>query len=69
MIGVSGIGSVVDVATLFLVAFEIYRHRQKDEDAYAGLVAVAEHVPPALDDRLQADLDVDDRDIEAYQEG
>jgi hypothetical protein len=69
MIGVSGIGSVVDVATLVLVTGEILRHYRVDRRAYAGIVALAEHVDPVTEDRLQAELDVDDRDVEAYERG
>lgn len=68
MIGVSGIGSVVDVATLVVVLTELLRRYHVDERAYAGIVAVAEGAEGVYDDRLQADLDVDDELVDAYRE-
>ena len=69
MMGVSSIGSVIDLATLAIVLTGELHRRRYTERAFAGLVAAAEEVEDVLDDRLQADLDVEDRDIEAYKRG
>jgi hypothetical protein len=76
LVDVGAVGSPVDVATLLIVLAElVYRLRPRQETMAAGLVALAEGRDDVDDERLQDDLNVDDREVDAlrpqivYQEG
>jgi len=65
MLEVGAIGSPVDVATLAVVlVMLVYDLRPRLEVVGAGLVALARGRDDVDDDRLQAELEVDDRDVE-----
>jgi hypothetical protein len=76
MIDVGWLGSPVDVGTFLLVSILfVYRMRPKVAMLAAAVVALAERRDDVDDDRLQDELDVDDRAVEAlrprivYREG
>ncbi|MBV0903937.1 hypothetical protein [Haloarcula salina] len=67
MIGIGILGSVTDVATFLAVLIGVHRIRESVETLAAGVVAVAREHRRVDDDRLQAELEVDDVDVAALQ--
>jgi hypothetical protein len=62
------IGSPVDVATFVVVmAMFVYELRPTQRTLAAGLVALARREQGVDDERLQADLGVDEDDVEAIE--
>jgi len=57
------VGSPADVGTLLVVLWAAHGLKAKLSTVAAGLVAVARPQDDVDDDRLQAELDVDDRDV------
>jgi hypothetical protein len=63
------VGSVTDVATLVVVVAMLrYEVRPMLRDTAAGVVALASTEPRVDDDALQSDLDVVERDVDAYRD-
>jgi hypothetical protein len=68
LIDVGWLGSPVDVATFVVVlAMLVFRLRPRVETVAAAVVALAERRDDVDDDRLRADLEVDDRDVDALR--
>jgi hypothetical protein len=61
------VGSLTDLATLVVVISLGFRLREKVTLAAAALVALARRRPGVDDDRLQDDLDVDERAVRAVE--
>jgi hypothetical protein len=61
------VGSPTDVATLIVVAIGLFRTQQKLKTVAAGQVAIARDAPGVDDERIQSELDVDDRHVEAVR--
>lgn len=65
---VGAIGSPVDVATFVVVVLTyIHEIRPRVEKVAVAVVALAERSPHVDDDRLAAELEVDDRDVDALR--
>lgn len=68
LIDVGWLGSPVDVATfVVVVTMFVYRYRPRLETVAAAVVALAEQRNDVDDDRLQSELEVDRRDVEALR--
>lgn len=68
MIDVGWLGSPVDVGTFVLVSILfVYRMKPRVALLAAAVVALAERRDDVDDDRLQDDLDVDDREVDALR--
>lgn len=68
MIDVGWLGSPVDAATFVVVFVAIVKDlRPRLEDNEAATVANARHTPGVDADHVQKDLDVVDRDADAYE--
>lgn len=62
------VGSITDVVTLLVVTIHLgVTVRSQISTLAAAVVALARQHQDVDDDRLQSDLDVDDRDVEAVE--
>jgi hypothetical protein len=67
-VDVGWLGSPVDVGTFIIVlAMLVFRLRPRVETIAAAVVALAERRDDVDDDRLQSELEVDRRDVEALR--
>lgn len=67
MLDVGAVGSPVDVATLVVVVVQLgIVIRSRVDDLSAATVALARGRDDIDDERIQADLDVADRDVAQY---
>jgi sugar diacid utilization regulator len=68
VVGVLGlVGSPIDVATFVGLIVMYARQSARVDTTAAGLVALAEQERHVDDDRLQDELDVDDREVAAIR--
>jgi len=68
MIDVGWLGSPIDVATFIVATVVLVYEVRPDVDALAAAVVALARVEDNVDgDRVQSDLDVEDRDVRAYQ--
>lgn len=68
LIDVGWLGSPVDVGTFIIVlAMLVFRLRPRVKTIAAAVVALAERRDDVDDDRLQSELDVEQRDVEALR--
>lgn len=67
ILGPGGVGSVVDVATFVLVVVQLgIVTRGRVDSLAASVVALARGRDDVDEDRIQADLEVADRDVDQY---
>lgn len=66
MFGAGAVGSPVDVATFAAVMATLYRVTKSQSAGHAATTALAEQVDGVAEDRVRADLDVEERHSDAY---
>ena len=66
MIGAGAVGSPIDVATFCAVIALLYRVTKSQMVGHAATTAVAEEVDGVDEDRVRADLDVEERHSDQY---